>query len=236
MPPFGPCAYAQWASTNEGGCELENEQEITVETKGLSRRQLIQRGLVIGGAIWIPPVVQSLRMPAAAATGSPAPCTQDTGTMTGSGYAYISGTSGRKVHYVTGGQLSCAPAGSNNLSVTWDNGLKGQNTINYEFDLTSITSITCSANPSYPIGPNANFNETSGTGTGTFLIDNVAQPGSATITFDLIDGGEPGIGNDHVTIIIQYPGSTTVLSVVNQPLTAGNLQTHGNTAFGNACP
>jgi hypothetical protein len=105
--------------------------------------------------------------------------------------------------------------------------------------MTSLTSpLVCSANPNYPIGPNANFNESSGTGEGTYKINNVAQTGIATISFDLIDGGEgggSGPGPDRVTLVITFGGST-ILNVVNQPLVSGNLQTHGNTAFGNACP
>jgi len=202
---------------------------------GISRRKLIQRGLVVGGAVWISPVIQSVRVPALAAAGSPAPCVVDTGFMTGSGYAYISGSHGPKVHYVTGGQLNCSGAGAPNLTVTWSAG-SGRHISAYEFDLTSLTSIACSVNPSYPVGPDANFNDTSGSGIGTLSINGTVQSGDATISFDLVDGGEPGIANDHVTLIINYPGSTNILSVNNQPLTAGNIQTHGNTAFGNACP
>jgi len=208
---------------------------VDEQAKTVTRRRMLQRSaVVVSSAIWVPPLIDSLRLPARAA-GSPAPCVDDTGFMTGAGYAYISGTSGRKVHYVTGGQLNCQPSGAESFSVTWDNGLSGKNKVSYEFDLTTLTSTVCSINPSYPIGPNANFNETSGTGTGTFSINNTVQPGTASVSFDLIDGGEPGISNDHVSITIQYPGSTVVLNVVNQPLTAGNLQTHGNTAFGHAC-
>jgi hypothetical protein len=206
-------------------------------TTGISRRQLIQRGAVVSTAIWVPPLVQSIRLPAAA-VGSPPPCVVDTGFMTGAGYAYISGASGPKVHYVTQGQLNCVPDGSEKFDVDWEivTG-KGNSKVvtKYSFQLASITTLSCVVNPGYPIGPDANFNETAGTGIGTLYINNVAQPGTASIAFNLIDGGEPSEGNDHVTITIFYPGNTVFLDVQNQPLTQGNIQTHGNTAFGNAC-
>jgi len=214
---------------------------------GITRRQAIQRGAIISTAIWVPPLIQSIRMPARAqVAGSPPPCVVDTGFMTGDGFAYISGTSGPKIHYKTSGpaspgngNLNCAPTGSETLEVDWKITTgSGRNKVthNYEFDMTSLTSIACSINGSYPIGPNANFNETAGSGTGTLLIDGVAQPGTATlISFVLTDAGEPSIGHDLVSFRILYPGNAVYLDVAGQPLTQGNLQTHGNTAFGNAC-
>src|SRR5437899_4772755 len=102
-----------------GGVNMSNEERenVTTERAGLSRRQVLQRGAVIGGAIWIPPIVQSIRVPAAAAVGSPAPCITDTGRLTGSGYAYISGTSGPKVHYDTRGNLNCVPDGTEKFEI-----------------------------------------------------------------------------------------------------------------------
>lgn len=211
------------------------------ETSSVSRRQLIKRGALIGtAAIWVPPVVQSIRMPAFGQVGSPGPppepCVGE-GFMTGSGYAYIAGTAGPKVHYTTQGQLHCTPDPSDKVSVDWDNGVKGNAKIAYEFNLTAITAADCTDNPLFEDpGPTANFNQTSGAGIGTYSINNVVQPGDATIIFKLIDGGEPGIGADVVTITIEYPSNTVVLNVVDQPLTQGNLQTHGNEAFGDACP
>ena len=155
--------------------------------------------------------------------------------MTGSGSVDVSDGSGRVANYVTGGSLPCTGDVVPNMRVTWDNGLKGRNKVNYEFDLSAITSILCSANPGYPIGPNANFNEASGTGTGTFLVNGTAQSGTASISFDLIDGGEPGATGDHATLIIRDPSNTIVLTVNNESLLTGNFQSHGNTAFGNAC-
>lgn len=38
---------------------------------GISRRDLIRRGAVVGGVVWAAPVVQSLAAPASAAEGSP---------------------------------------------------------------------------------------------------------------------------------------------------------------------
>src|SRR5688572_27756739 len=100
--------------------------------KGLSRRQLIKRGAVVGGAaIWVPPVIQSLRLPAHAQQGSPVSCIVD-GFMTGGGFVEVAGLG--KVHYELR-NLDCPPLTSPpELKISWG---KGQTASSFE--LTTFT-------------------------------------------------------------------------------------------------
>lgn len=207
----------------------------TEETRtGISRRQLIKRGAVVGGAaIWVPPVVQSLRLPAYAQVGSPPPvtCIVD-GRMTGGGFVNITG--GKKVSYELR-VLDCPPvASSPELKVSWKIG-NGQNATTYDFELLTFTSRTCSDNPGIPNGPNANFDTVVGTGTGTLTVNGVPQNGS--IQFGFVDAGEGNNSGDTVTLIINNASNVNVLNIVNQLVDGGNLQAlDGNFASGDACP
>jgi hypothetical protein len=200
---------------------------------GLSRRQLIKRGAVVGGAaIWVPPVIQSLRMPAFGQVGSPQPplCIVD-GFMTGGGF--IDMASGVKVHYQLL-KFDCPPLTSPpELKVSWSTG-KGATKVDYDFQLDTFTSRLCTNNPNIADGPNANFDTAVGTGTGELKINNVTQTGS--IQFAFVDGGEGNSSSDTVTLIIFDAGNNVILTIVNQLVDGGNIQAHdGNWAFGDAC-
>lgn len=199
----------------------------------ISRRQLIKRGAVAGGAaIWVPPVIQSLRVPAHAQTGSPPPlsCIVD-GFMTGGGFAEVAGI-GRVTYDLH--KIECPPIESPpELRVTWKTG-KGANVVSYAFELLAFTSRTCLDDPGIVNGANATFDTIVGTGTGTLTINGVTQ--NASCEFGFTDDDESGILNDRVTIIVYDAGNNVVVSIVNALVNGGNLQSHeGNFAFGDAC-
>ena len=203
------------------------------ERTGISRRQLIKRGAVVGGAaIWVPPVVQSLTAPALAQVGSPPPvtCIVD-GFMTGAGAG--NSTTGVKVSYDLR-KLDCPPIDSPpELKVAWSTG-QGANKTTFVFVLTAFTSRECTDNPAIPNGPNANFDTVVGSGTGTLTVNGVDQNGSVEFTF--VDAGEGGSG-DSAALTVFNAANAAVITVPFQPITQGQLQAHkGNLAFGDACP
>ncbi|MGH9247601.1 MAG: hypothetical protein ACRD29_25490 [Acidimicrobiales bacterium] len=78
---------------------------------GISRRQLIKRGALVGGAvIWVTPVVQSFTSPAFAAQGSPRPGCPD-GQQEAIGYVKWEVDEGR-FEALTGGRLCIELAGA----------------------------------------------------------------------------------------------------------------------------
>ena len=195
-------------------------EEVT--KTNISRRQLIKRGAVVGGAaIWVPPVVQSMRLPAFAQTGSPPPatCIID-GFMTGGG-AVSAADLDYELH-----TLNCPGQPGNqapHLVATWDN---------YKFVVTSYTNVTCFDDPNVPNGASADFDTITGTAVGTLN----GVPG-ATAQFTFVDGGEglPPNG-DRVTLIVSNVNNVVVLNVVDQFVEKKNQQTHGGVeATGRAC-
>lgn len=196
-----------------------NEQETRA---GISRRQLIKRGAVVGGvALWVPPVVQSMRLPAYGQVGSPPPvsCIVD-GFMTGGG-AVVSADLDYELH-----KIDCPPQPSPS---------EPHMTVNFGgniFVVTSYTQITCTDDPTVPNGANADFDTVSGSGEGTLN----GVPGY-TVQFQFVDGGEGQPPNgDRVTLIISDPNDNVVFSVINQPIDKRNQQAHGGVeAEGRAC-
>ena len=193
------------------------------ETKtNISRRQLIKRGAIVGGAaIWVPPVVQSMRMPAFAQVGSPPPvtCIVD-GFMTGGG-AVQSADLDYELH-----TLNCPGQPGNqapHLVATWDGN---------QFVVTSYTGVICSDDPNVPNGAGADFDTISGTAVGTLN----GVPG-ATAQFSFVDGGEGApLNGDRVTLIVSDANNVVVLGVVDQPVDKKNEQAHaGMEATGRAC-
>lgn len=202
---------------------------------GISRRQLIKRGAVVGGAaLWVPPVVQSLRVPAYGQTGSPPPvsCIVD-GFMTGAGAG--ESTTGVKVNYDLR-VIDCPPLTSApELKIAWSVGKPGNNKTTYEFELTTFTDRTCIDDPGVLNGPEANFDTIIGSGTGTLTINGVAQNGSVNFTF--VDNDEGNGSMDTVALTVYDANNVAVITVPSQIVQQGNLQAHkGNLAFGDACP
>ena len=199
------------------------------EDSKLSRRQLIKRGAVVGGvALWAPPVIQSLTMPAHAQVGSPEPpveCIVD-GYMTGKGTVDLAGFS---VDYELR-KLDCPPLTSPpELKVDWTDG-----GVDYHFELFTFTSRLCTDDPGIPNGANANFDTVQGSGNGTLTVDGV--PESASVTFQFIDAGEGANSPDSASLTITGVNSGQVLSFANEIIDKGQQQAHdGNFAFGEAC-
>jgi hypothetical protein len=109
-------------------------------------------------------------------------------------------------------QLENTPISTpNNLEVNFSGG--------DNFHLTQLTSSVCSLNGS-PTPPEAPFNTMIGEGTGTF------NGQAATISFKLVDNGEPGAGNDRAAFTIRLASGQQVLSCGPQLLEGGNNQAH----------
>lgn len=84
-----------------------------------------------------------------------------------------------------------------------------------------ITSARCIDDPLVNPGqPDAPFDTFVGTAVGTLN----GVPGS-TVTFTLVDAGEPGKTADRATFVIKDKNGNTVLSLANQPI-KGNIQAH----------
>ena len=108
-----------------------------------------------------------------------------------------------------GFELHCEAVTPNRLEINWD---KGNN-----FHLTSLTSATCSDDPTItPNPPGAGFDTYVGSGTG------VCNGLAAAATWTFTDAGEPG-KNDTATINIT--GGCTLS--VSGNLNSGNQQAHG---------
>ena len=119
-----------------------------------------------------------------------------------------------------GFELHCNPLElPNNLEINWDGG--------NNFKLTSLTQVTCTDDPLInQKPPNAGFDTLIAQGIGKLN----GQAG-ATITFTLVDAGEPG-SNDTAYFLIKNAGGTVVLKVGapdfanSATLTKGNQQAH----------
>jgi hypothetical protein len=205
------------------------DKDAHASSRSISRRQMLKRGAIAGSAaIWVPPIIQSVRLPAQAQVGSPPPCITD-GTMTGSGSAYLVGTSGKRVDFNLH-VLDCPPQTSPpELTASWPK----PGTPTHSFTLISFTSRTCE-DTGIPNSPNANFDTIEGDGTGTLTINGVSE--TATVHFKFVDGGEGSGTTDYVTLQITGTNSGLVLNIVDKPVVTGNVQAHdGIFAAGKIC-
>lgn len=201
-----------------GGGDLE-DKGITLEPRnpGITRRDALRRGAVVGGAlIWAAPVVQTVGMQAAKAQATPL-CGRMTGGGNEPGVDKVS-------RY--GFELNCSTAlGPNNLEVAF---VYQDQEVNFHLD--TLTSVVCSDNPSItPNPPRADFDTMEGTGTGH--LTGPGAPGctddnSASIEFKLVDGGEGRGAVDFISFKITC-GSTVILDTSGSPF-GGNIQAHGN--------
>lgn len=85
----------------------------------------------------------------------------------------------------------------NYLQVVWQN---------YVFMMTSLSSVSCTNDPT--IQSNTSFNTISGVGIGT--LNGV---GAMSVEFTFVDGGQPGAAKDKVQIVIRGGLAMTVLDV-----------------------
>jgi hypothetical protein len=136
------------------------------------------------------------------------------GWMTGGGSVFT--TTGQRVTH--GFVLQCDPAqGSNNLQVNWGD---------QRFHLESVTSVSCSDDPSIDPGqPPAPFDTIQGTGVGRYKQGNGPWQ-SAIVEWIFTDAGEPGRGVDRVRIKITLVSSGAVVLDVDGFLNSGNHQAH----------
>lgn len=138
------------------------------------------------------------------------------GRMTGGGSIQCA-VVGRVTH---GFELHCIfpegadPIPPNNLEINWAGG--------NHFHLTTLTAAICTDSDVNPQPPSAPFDRMEGTGIG--LLNGV--PG-ATISFILIDAGEPGAGVDKARFLIRDAEGNVVLDCPLQVLDqGGNHQAH----------
>jgi hypothetical protein len=109
-------------------------------------------------------------------------------------------------------QLDKTPISTpNNLEVNFSGG--------DNFHLTELTGAVCSLNGS-PTPPDAPFNTMIGEGTGRF------NGQAATISFKLVDNGEPGAGSDFAEFRIRLASGQQVLNCGPRLLEGGNNQAH----------
>lgn len=134
----------------------------------------------------------------------------ESGRMTGGGSIYCPAP----IYRLTFGyQLHCQHDNGhlsqpNNLEVNFASG--------DHFHLTSLDVAECSGPDT--TRPNAPFTTLDGSGTGTLN----GEP--ATITFQLVDNAEPGVGQDTASFSITSGGTTYACGPL--PLEGGNNQAH----------
>jgi hypothetical protein len=140
---------------------------------------------------------------------SPLVCTAATGRFTGGGRTL--GVGGLSV--TTGLELDCDRNPPATLEINWGGG--------DHFHLLTFDSVICLliGNPKPPVAP---INEMIGQGTGRY-----DGADGYTVSFTLIDNGEPG-RKDMLSFLIYETAnpSNVVLSLPLQFLTKGNLQAH----------
>ena len=194
------------------------DQHVRVDDRGLTRRDLMRRGAVVGGSlVWAAPALQSFARPAFAQTdGSPVGLCP--GFMTGGGK--IEFVENRGVTYGLG-KISCQGTFETRttIEINWSVG-----DVAYQFhaDRNGLSGVTCLETPADQEQPFACFDTITGTATGRLRIGS-ADPVAATLTFTLVDGGEGNDSTDNSTFVITS-GSETVLSISG--LVRGNLQAH----------
>ena len=188
---------------------------------GISRRQLIKRGAIVGGTVvWAAPVVQSFTAPAHSQTLYQLCC-----RFTGGGGS--GGNSGltNVVHY--GFELYCGPnpPAPNNFTVTFIDPETGRRVT---FHLESNYTATCTPPPTTT--PDAPCSEIEGSGNGrvTGPGGDVLDP-DAHFTFKLIDS-DPGrgeTGGDFLRVCVFYRNSEGKRErFCSEGVPSGNIQAH----------
>lgn len=206
---------------------MSDEVEMS---SGISRRQMIKRGAIVGGTLmWAAPVVQSVTAPAFALYPAPEQvCCRFTG-----GGGSIEGTTTdpdleaiNVVHF--GFELHCGtpPPEPNNFAITFED-TSGRRVT---FHLEANYQASCFPPPTTT--PNAPCSEIRGSGTGRVTgpgaFDGLASGSFATLDFFRLVDVAPESGNqDIIELVISYTnaeGQPAVFQVSGNP--RGNIQAH----------
>jgi hypothetical protein len=160
---------------------------------------------------------EGVRVPGPVDVVLPEGCEPGTGRFTGGGFFIVD-----DVKITRGLTIHCDLLLSNNLEINWGNGQGA-----HQFHLLEhLTTIECSDDPDIAQPPPAAPLDTLvGIGTGRFDGEE-----GYTIEFTLVDGGEPGRGDDAMRILIYEtlnPGNV-ILDIPLTPMNGGNLQAHAD--------
>ena len=135
------------------------------------------------------------------------------GRFTGGGNTVAIGD----VKFTRGFTIHCDLLLSNNLEINWPAAAGRQN----QFHMLQHLTAECSDDPAIEQRPpRAPVDTIVGTGTGRF--NGVA---GYTITFTLVDAGEPGT-SDQIGFEIRNPSGGVVVNLPLQNITGGNVQAH----------
>lgn len=191
-------------------------------TSGLSRREAIKKGAIVGGAaLWVSPVIQNVGISAASGqTTSPAPA--QCRFMTGGGRV-VNGTGDRAFYgfNLQCGKLTASPGVGNHLNIV-GNTETGER---FHFQLTALTVATCDWTGD-PAPPAADFNRFTGRGTGQAQESGGPMTSGYTIDFVFVDNGEPGTA-DQASFTIRGPSGAVVYTTGGLVTVGnGNLQAH----------
>ncbi len=203
--------------------ELDDELDANL---GVSRRQLIKRAAIVGGAVvWAAPVVQSFTASASSQTLYGLCCRFTGGGGASGPHAGPSGLT-KVVHY--GFELHCGPKppSPNKFTVTFLDPSTGKRVT---FHLDTGYFATCTG-PSTTT-PDAPCSRIEGGGTGRVTGPAAARGGNsgATFTFALVDqdAGRGETGGDFLQLCVDYTnsdGDSTRFCAEGVP--TGNVQAH----------
>ncbi len=209
---------------------------------GLTRRDLMRRGAVVGGSLmWAAPAVQSFARPAFAQQVSPIVDGECVGFVTGGPNLEFANGAGVEaaveidgtVDVRTGlGKINCDGSGPTTIQVQWREDGGGTNTAHF----TALLEVSCCDDPAIePDPPDACFDTITGVATGTV---NLAGPGGefdATLEFTFVDAGEPGVGADQASLKITTETGAVVLNV-SGAIDPSQVQAHSDPNTECVCP
>ncbi len=192
----------------------------TMSTSDLSRRSVIKRAAVVGAATaWATPTIQSIASPAFAAGSPPGACGSCmTGggqivTMAGAPVVFMGNTIPKLSFGL--GQLCCEDWKTEQIEVNAHPTNKAKDDISWHFTTATLT-CTKTGNPAPPPNTADCANQFVGT---------ASDSAGNTLTFTLVDNGEPGQDVDFVSMTVRNSGGATLLSGTGT-LDRGNLQIH----------
>ncbi len=199
------------------------EQQLQVAEQGLTRRDLMRRGAIVGGSLmWAAPTVQSFAKPAFAQDGTPVIVEGCPGFVTG-GPNLVLTTDGGQLITLGLGPIQCDASQPTEIEINFDGS---------SAHFTALVDVRCCNDPAIDAAPPpACFDTITGIATGTFNPA-VGDTVGATLVFTFTDAGEPGTA-DTGSIEITADGLGVVLDV-SGTITAGDIQAHSPP--GEPCP